>query len=99
MDQDGRRKPRAACKPRAAREELVDLRAGVDHGLGAGRTTPGRSMWCDICHGGAHETDLDQVRPLTNKRLWMALGVILLVSFAVLGMGGARLISGAPPIP
>src|SRR5215469_9985323 len=33
------------------------------------------------------------------KKLWIALGVVMLVSFAVLGSVGYKAISNAPPIP
>src|ERR1044072_6874827 len=36
---------------------------------------------------------------MQHKRLWIALAIVLAVSFAVLGGMGARIISSAPPIP
>ena len=33
------------------------------------------------------------------KKLWIALGIVMLVSFAVLGSVGYKAISSAPPIP
>jgi nitric oxide reductase subunit B len=36
---------------------------------------------------------------MSYKRLWIALGVVLVVSFAVLGGVGVRILKSAPPIP
>ena len=36
---------------------------------------------------------------MQHKRLWIALGCVLVVSFAVLGGMGVKIISNAPPIP
>jgi len=36
---------------------------------------------------------------MTHKKLWIALAIVLVASFSVLGGVGAKLIHGAPPIP
>ena len=36
---------------------------------------------------------------MSYKRLWIALGLVLLVSFAVLGGVGVKIVNNAPPIP
>jgi len=36
---------------------------------------------------------------MSYKRLWIALGVVLVISFAVLGGVGVRVLNNAPPIP
>jgi len=36
---------------------------------------------------------------MSYKRLWIALALVLVISFAVLGGVGVKLINSAPPIP
>ncbi|HUP04254.1 MAG TPA: hypothetical protein VMU19_09710, partial [Bryobacteraceae bacterium] len=36
---------------------------------------------------------------MTYKRLWIALGFVMAISFAVLGGVGVRVLNSAPPIP
>ena len=36
---------------------------------------------------------------MQHKRLWIALAIVLVVSFGVLGGMGIKIISNAPPIP
>jgi nitric oxide reductase subunit B len=36
---------------------------------------------------------------MTYKKLWIALALVLMISFAVLGGVGIKVINSAPPIP
>ena len=36
---------------------------------------------------------------MSYRKLWLALGIVMAVSFAVLGGVGIKILNGAPPIP
>src|SRR5499427_5495488 len=42
---------------------------------------------------------MERTQSMSYKRLWIALGVVLVISFAVLGGVGVRVLNNAPPIP
>src|SRR5262249_15595839 len=61
-----------------------------------------------VCHqfsrhlqqtGSGRPSRYERLSLMSYKRLWIAFGVVIAASFAVLGGVGARVIHSAPPIP